>query len=115
MAKTPKGKSQRMTRRCMWKVTSSAPRPRMRPTLAMLLPTTLPMAISGLPSITAVSETTSSGSDVPKPMITAPTTVLGTRWAVARCAAWATSRSPPRKSSRMPPATAAEGSTIVHG
>src|SRR3546814_7417420 len=45
---------------------ASAAAPRVRPTLAMLLPTALPSASAGLPVNTARALTASSGSEVPK-------------------------------------------------
>jgi len=57
----------------------NAPRPRIRPTFAMLEPITLPRARPGAPLNAASMETNSSGRDVPNPITMAPTTVFGTR------------------------------------
>ena len=64
--------------RMSWTFTTSgvisADRPRMKSTLKMLLPTTLPMAMSVLPSSTAPTDTATSGALVPKATIVRPTT-----------------------------------------
>ena len=56
-------------------IKSDAP-PRTNKRFAILLPTTLPHAISGDPFITAFTETISSGADVPR-----ATSVIAIKWA----------------------------------
>ena len=64
--------------RISWMLTTSgaisALMPRMNSTLKMLLPTTLPMAMSVLPSSTAPTLTATSGALVPKATMVSPTT-----------------------------------------
>ena len=64
--------------RMSWMFTTSgaisALRPRMNSTLKMLLPTTLPMAMSVRPSMTAPALTAISGALVPKATMVRPTT-----------------------------------------
>lgn len=50
--------------------------PRINKILAMLLPTTLPIAISGVPLNIASTETVISGIEVPKPTIIELTNIL---------------------------------------
>ena len=61
-----------------WRLTTSgtmrALMPRMNSTLKMLLPTTLPTAMSALPASTADTDTPTSGALVPKATMVKPTT-----------------------------------------
>ncbi len=78
-ATTLKGKSPyRVLRSISIGVVSEA-KPTMRRALKMLLPTTLPMAMSALPSRALTKLTKNSGIEVPKPTIVSPMTISGTR------------------------------------
>ena len=74
-------------------------------TLAMLLPTTLPNAISGRSPITAFIETNNSGADVPKPTTTTPARNGETFRRVAMANALRTKKSPPNVSKNSPAIT----------
>ncbi len=73
--------------------------------LAMLLPTTLPTARSRSPRRTAMTETASSGREVPTATTVRPTTRLLTPIAEATLTAPSTSREAPATSSPTPAAT----------
>ena len=81
---------------------SSAVMPRMKRTLNMLEPITLPMDISALPCMAPVRLTTSSGQDVPKPTIVRPMTNSLTPAFLAIAEAPSTSQSAPRTMSPRP-------------
>ena len=73
----------------------SALRPRMPSTLKMLLPTTLPTAMSVVPVSAAPTDTASSGALVPKATIVSPTTSGEMPNEIARREAPRTRRSAP--------------------
>ena len=68
------GTSWRISWRWTTKGVITADAPRMSNTLRMLLPTTLPMAMSTLPSSTAPADTANSGALVPNATTVSPTT-----------------------------------------
>ncbi len=72
---------------------------------AVLLPTTLPMAMPGEPAKAAWRLVTSSGIEVPKPTMVSPISSGETRSRVAKATAPRTSRSPPTTSSASPAAS----------
>ena len=83
----------------------SAAMARMRPTLAMLLPTTLPTAIPPAPASAACTLTTSSGALVPKATTVSPITSGVRPRRSARLAAPRTSALAPPVSSAIPTST----------
>jgi len=91
---------------------TSAEMPRMSPTLAMLLPTTLPIAMSVVPRTAADRLTASSGVEVPKPTITRPTTKGLIPKRTARPDAPRTNRSAPSPRTTRPRANQANCSAI---
>src|SRR5690625_6118075 len=80
----------------------SADKPSTSPMLAMLEPTTLPMAREGRLLNEASPETTISGAEVPKPMMVSPIMSDGTPRMRASADAPATSRSADHISSTKP-------------
>ena len=84
-AKMPNGMSRRCVVRSMAKGRMVADTPRISSMLAMLLPTTLPMATSPLPLRAEEMPTNSSGDDVPIPTMVRPMMKLDilARWAIA--------------------------------
>src|SRR5690606_34926388 len=73
--------------------------------LKMLLPTTLPTAISRCPLILATTEVTTSGSEVPAATMVNPITASLTPQAVAISTALCTSQRAPHTSNARPPIT----------
>ena len=76
---------------------NSAVQPTIISVLKILLPTTLPMAISALPFRAEDTLTVNSGADVPKATIVSPITILGMRKRLATDAA------PSNRMRRSPP------------
>jgi hypothetical protein len=68
------GTSWRMSCECTTSGAITALRPRMASTLKMLLPTTLPIAMSVVPFMTAPTDTATSGELVPNATTVRPTT-----------------------------------------
>ena len=83
MANSMKGRSILIILRCEGKGQISAVTPRMRATLAMFEPATLPMASPEDPIHAACVDTSNSGIDVPKPTTVMPMTIA---LSFARCA-----------------------------
>ncbi len=83
MANSMKGRSILIILRCEGKGQISAVTPRMRATLAMFDPATLPIAKPDEPTHAACVDTSSSGMDVPKPTTVMPMTIALN---LARCA-----------------------------
>ena len=82
---------------------NSAVQPTIISVLKMLLPTTLPIAISALPFKAEDTLTVSSGADVPKATIVSPITMLGIRKRWATDAAPSVSPLAPNRMRRSPP------------
>jgi hypothetical protein len=76
--------------------------PTTRPMFTMLLPRASPMAISGRPSVAAVTATVSSGLDVANAATVAPITPAGRRSQAARPTRPRTKSSPPTPAERSP-------------
>ena len=74
--------------------------------LNILLPTIFPMAISAFPLLAAVTEVTSSGSDVPKATIVRPIILSLMPNALAMAVAPSTARSLPNTIAAIPPTIA---------
>ena len=70
--------------------------------LAILEPSTLPIAIPELPLIAEIILTSNSGADVPKATIVIPITSGDMRYLRARATPPSTSQSPPKKSIANP-------------
>ena len=82
---------------------NSAVQPTIISVLKILLPTTLPMAISALPFRAEDTLTVNSGADVPKATIVSPITILGMRKRLATDAAPSVSQFAPNRMRRSPP------------
>ena len=78
----------------------------------MFEPTTLPSAISGAPSRAALTDTSNSGVEVPKPTITNPIKSLDTPIRSAMATAPRTSASPPTNNNTRPAATSIKSCAI---
>ena len=76
--------------------------PNIKSMLAMLLPTTLPMAIPGAPAKDASMLVTNSGEEVPKPTMVSPTINGETPKRLAAATAPRTNNSPPAISPASP-------------
>ena len=83
----------------------TAAKPKMSRILAMFDPTTLPKAISDAPSRAALTDTSNSGVEVPKPTITNPINSLETPIRSAIATAPRTRASPPTNKRTRPAAT----------
>ena len=84
----------------------------MNKTLKMLLPTTLPMAKSGLPLRQASTETANSGALVPKATMVSPITSGEIRTAAASFEAPRTNNSPPPTNTASPPAISSQAQNV---
>ena len=86
-------------------------RPSTQRILKMLLPTTLPTAISRSPRMVATIDVTTSGNEVPAATIVRPITASLTPQAVASATALSTNNRAPKPNSARPPTT---NSTFCH-